>query len=264
MERSTDRDTVKLSRPTLALLALLLATTARAEIPTVLTDTIKQGDGTIDLLKDVTAAELDAALSSGTLLLGADLNEAADGLESSTSQGVAIESVELLITTTEGTFSFTTFYTNTTALIIEQGATEATEYYTLFGSSGSNELTSSTGTFDLSQLDDVLEIQNISYTGEIIDAQLSIKLLDTATRSGDNEQFFDYTAGFEEFAIVLIEDATALDNADIGITDAPTTITYTTSTPSGGDIAAPSGAPEPHWFLLGAIPALLLSRRKRE
>lgn len=247
----------------LALLALLLTGSVRAEIPTVLTDTVKSGTGTIDVMKDVTAAELEAALSSGTLLLAADLNETSSAPESSTSQGVAIEELELILTTTEGTFTFSTYYTNTTALIVPQGSTTATEYYTLFGQTGSNQLTSSTSTFDLSQFDDVIEIQNVSYTGEILDAQINIKLLDTAVRTGDTEQFFDYSAGFEEFAIVLVQDANTLDSANIGLADAPSTVTYTASTPSGGDIAAPSGAPEPHWLLLGAIPAMLLARRQR-
>ena len=52
------------------------------------------------------------------MFLGVDLNEDASGLEESTSQGVAIKEVELVLTTTEGTFSFTTFYTNTTAMIL--------------------------------------------------------------------------------------------------------------------------------------------------
>jgi len=264
MDRSTDRDTSKLSRPTLALLALLLATTARAEIPTVLTDTIKSGSGTIDVMQDVTATELEGALSSGTLYLGVDINEDSSGLESSTSQGVAIKDLELVIQTTEGTFTFSTFYTNTTATILEAGSTQSAEYYTLFGQSGSSQITSSTSGFDLATFDDVIEIQGISYTGEILSAEINVTFLNTANKAGDNEQFFDYSAGFEDFAILSATDAQTLDNANIGLADAPTTVTYTATTPSGGSIAAPSGAPEPHWFLLGAVPAFLLSRRKRE
>ena len=243
---------------------LLISTAAKAEVPTVLTDTIKSGSGTIDIMQDDTSSELDGALSGGTLYLGVDLNEDASGLEKSTSQGVAIKEVELVLTTTEGTFTFDTFYTNTTATILEQGATEAGEYNTLFGQTGSNEISSTTEGFDLSSFDDVIEIQNISYTGEIIDAQLNVTFLDTANNAGDNESFFDYSAGFEDFAILSTTDAQTLDNADIGIEEAPTTVTYTASTPSGGDIAAPSGTPEPPWMLLAAIPALLYSKRKRQ
>lgn len=248
----------------LLLVCALFAHTARAEVPTILTDTIKSGSGTIDIMQDITASELDGALSDGTMYLGVDLNEDASGLEKSTSQGVAIKEIELVLTTTEGTFTFNTFYTNTTAMIQEQGATESSEYHTLFGQTGSSEISSTTEGFDLSSFDDVIEIQDISYTGEIIDAQLNVTFLDTAKNAGDNESFFDYSAGFEDFAILSSTDAQTLDNADIGLAEAPTTIAYTSSTPSGGDVAAPSGTPEPPWLLLAALPALLFTKRKRQ
>ena len=120
---------------------MMTAVKAWAEIPTVLTDTISKGDGVIDIFKDATGAELEEYLQSGTLYLGVDLNEDASGLESSTSAGVAIKQMELIITTTEGDFSFTEFYTNTTAMIQEAGATEAQEYNTLFGSAGGSDIT---------------------------------------------------------------------------------------------------------------------------
>lgn len=243
---------------------LLTATTARAEIPTILTDTIKSGSGSIDIMQDVTGSELDGALSEGTLYLGVDLNEDASGLEKSTSQGVAIKEVELVLTTTDGTFTFNTFYTNTTAMIQEQGALDTNEYHTLFGQTGSSQISSATEGFDLSTFDDVIEIQDISYTGDILDAQLNVTFLDTDKKAGDNESFFDYSAGFEDFAILSETDAQTLDNADIGLADSPTTVTYTATAPSGGDLSAPAGAPEPHWFLLGAIPAMLISRRKMQ
>jgi len=251
-------------RALLALSALCFATGIRAEIPTVLTDTIKSGSGTIDLMNDVTSAELQEALSGGTLYLGVDLNEDASGLEKSTSQGVAIKEMELIIQTTEGTFTFTTFYTNTTAMIQEAGSTTASEYNTLFGQSGSSQITSGTQGFDLSTFDDVIEIQGVSFTGEILSAQINVTFLDTANKAGDNESFFDYSAGFEEFAILSSADAQTLDGANIGLAEAPTTVTYTTATPSGGNLAAaPSGTPEPPWLLLGAVPAILLARKKR-
>jgi hypothetical protein len=93
---------------------------------------------------------------------------------------------------------------------------------------------------------------------------MRISFLDTANKAGDNEEFFDYSAGFEDFAILAERDAQLLDNADIGLVEAPTTVAYAASEPSGGDLAAPSGAPEPHWLLLGAVPAILLFRKKRQ
>jgi hypothetical protein len=247
----------------LTLCALSFGQLAHAEIPTVLTDTIKSGSGIIDVMKDVSPAELEAALSGGTLFLGADLNEDASGLEKSASQGVAIKEMELILQTTAGDFSFTDFYTNTTALILEAGSDQAAEFHTLFGQTGSNELSSSASDFDLSQFDDVIQIRNVDFAGEILGAQIRLSFLDTAPKAGDNESFFDYSAGFEDFAILAAADAQTLDNAGIGLAEAPTTVTYTAAAPSGGDLSAPSGAPEPHWLLLGAVPLILLARKGR-
>jgi hypothetical protein len=148
-------------------------------------------------------------------------------------------------------------------MILESGATEAAEYHTLFGQTGSSQISSTVEGFDLSSFDDVIEIRDISFTGDITGAQIRVSFLDTANKAGDNEEFFDYSAGFEDFAILAAADAQLLDNADIGLEEAPTTVAYTESEPSGGDLAAPSGAPEPHWLLLGAVPLILLSRKKR-
>ena len=84
---------------TLFLGPLLIAVSAFAEIPSVLTDNIKNGDGVIDIFKDATGAELEEYLQSGTLYLGVDLNEAASENESSTTAGVAIKEMELIIRT---------------------------------------------------------------------------------------------------------------------------------------------------------------------
>jgi hypothetical protein len=249
---------VRSRRATVAtLLSMILgwvSTPVMAEIPTVLTDKIRQGSGVIDLFVDVTGAELESYLSGGTAFIGVDLNEDASGLESSTSAGVAIKEMELLLQTTAGDFSFTTFYTNTTAMILEEGAATAEEFHTLFGSAGGSDLTSSTTGFDLSTFDDVIELRDISFEGEIIGAQLSLTLLDTAAGAGDNEQFFDFSAGFEEFALLGSADATLLEGAEIGMADAPSNVTY--------DVAAPSGAPEPHWLLLAGMGVLMLLRRR--
>ena len=78
-------------------------------------------------MQDVTSSDLDGALSEGNLYLGVDLNEVASGLEKSTSQGVAIKDVELVLTTTDGSCSVTTCYTNTTARSQEHGALDRRE-----------------------------------------------------------------------------------------------------------------------------------------
>ena len=233
---------------------LLAAVPAWAEIPTVLTDTIRNGDGVIDIFQDATGAELQDYLQSGTLYLGVDLNEAASGNESSTTAGVAIKEMELIITTTEGDFSFTEFYTNTTAMIQEAGTTGTQEYNTLFGSAGGSDITGSTSNFNLSAFDDVITLDNIQFEGEITGATLRVTFLDTA-KTGENETFFDYSAGFEQFAILASADAALLDAADIGLGDAaPTSISYT--------VDSPSGTPEPGLFFLAVIPAIFLWRQR--
>jgi hypothetical protein len=188
------------------------------------------------------------------MFLGVDLNENAAGNETASSVGVAIQEMELILTTSGGDFSFTEFYTNTTAMILENGATEAQEFYTMFGSTGSNELTSSSSGFDISSFDDVIEIKNIEVSGEILGAELRVTFLDTADTAGENETFFDFSNGYEEFALFTAADATALDNADIGLQDAPQTVSYT----DHGDINTAAGAPAPSWFLLAILPAVLL------
>jgi len=234
---------------------LLTAVPAWAEIPTVLTDVIRNGDGVIDVFKDVSGAELKQYLQGETLYLGVDLNEAASGNESSTSAGVAIKEMELIIQTTNGDISYTEFITNTSAMIQEQGAAQAQEYYTLFGNAGGNTITGSTSGFDISTFDDVIEFRSIQIDGEITGAQLRVTFLDTAATGGENETYFDYSAGFEQFAILTSTDATALDAADIGLgADAPANISYSVDTPSG--------TPEPSWYFLAVIPAIFLWRQR--
>lgn len=244
---------MKRVRNIVAITLLLQASAAWAAIPTVLTDTIKNGDGVIDIFTDVSATELEEHLESGTLYLGVDLNEAASENESSTTAGVAIKEMELVLTTTEGDFSYTEFYTNTTAMILEDGASTSQEYNTLFGSAGGSDITGSTSDFNLSSFDDVIILDDIYFEGEILAATLSVTFLDTST-AGENETFFDYSAGFEEFAIISSTDAEILEGANIGLDDAPSTISF--------NVDSPSGTPEPAWFFLAVIPIILLWRKR--
>lgn len=246
-----------LSRCKVIAFAILLAAMpglAAAAIPTALTDTIKKGSGSIDILLDTSAADLAYYLSSGTMYLGVDLNEEAAGIESANSSGVAIKEMTLLLQTTEDSFTFSEFYTNTSAMIVEAGSAAAADFYTLFGTTGSNEITGSSG-FDLSSFDDVIQLNNISINGEILSATLTVSFV-TTDQSGANENFFDYSAGFEQFAIVSSGDATALDSAAIGInSETPIDISYS--------LSAPTGTPEPYWFLFLAIVALLVLRNRQ-
>jgi hypothetical protein len=246
-------------RAGLILVAVLTAAQpVAAEIPTILSDKIHKGPGVIDLMKDATTEELAAYLEGGAVYLGVDLNEDAGGNESASSLGVAIEQMELVITTTEGEFTFSEFFTNTTAMIVEEGSAQSQEFYTMFGSSGSNEISGSTSGFDLSQFDDVVELRNVAYSGDILSAELRVSFVNTS-ESGSNETFFDYSDGFEEFALLADQDAAILDDADVGVSEAAGELEYTYY----NDIDAAVAAPEPELFLAAAVPLLLYLAARR-
>jgi hypothetical protein len=243
------------------LLGLFAVTGLQAQLPTTLTDKIFKGGGTIDLLKDMSAVNLQQYINSnGGLLLGVDLNEDAGGNESRDSVGVAIKQLELVVTTTAGTFSFSDFLTSTTASIKEAGAATAQDYYTLFGKMGSSQITG--GSADLSKLDDVVRLQNVSIQGTILSAQLKVKFLDTAsTRTEGNETFFDWSDGFEDFALLGQKDAALLESANFGLTSAPSGITYTVT---GSVVTPPApGAPAPPMGLLAAMAAIVAWKSRR-
>jgi hypothetical protein len=212
----------------------------------------------IDLMNDVSGSELGQYIdANGGLLLGIDLNDTAAGNESADSVGMAIKQMELVLTTTEGVFTFDEFYTSTTALIQEAGADSAQEFHTLFGTMGSNNINSGTSGFDVSVFDDVIEMRNISFTGEILDAQLNVTFLDTAkTGVEGNETFFDFSDGFEDFALLTEEDAMLLEEANLGGDSAPQAITFT-------DSSTPPGAPLPPWPALAMLGILFLLRLQK-
>jgi hypothetical protein len=237
---------------------LISALSLRAEIPTVITDKIYKGSGVIDLMKDVSGAELEQYINTnGGLLLGIDLNDNAAGNETSSSVGMAIKQMEFVLTTSDGVFTFDEFYTSTTALIQEAGAASAQEFHTLFGTMGSNNINGGTSGFDISIFDDVIEMKNVSFTGDILDAQLNVTFLDTANTGVEgNETFFDFSDGFEDFAILTEEDAQLLEEANIGVEAAPETVTFTQP-------SAPPGAPLPPWPAIAALGFLFLFRNHR-
>lgn len=216
--------------PHILLLGASILASAQANIPTVLTDKIQQGSGVINILKDVRPDVFaDYLRANKGMFLALDVNENASGTETARTQGVAIKQMRLLLSTSDGDFSFSDFVTSSRAKIIEAGSRTASEFYTVFGDAGSNELTSATKNFDLSKLDDVITFQNINFTGEILGARLEVAFLETARGglAGANEDFFDFTGGFEDFAILSPVDAAALQEAAQGKADAPAGITYT-------------------------------------
>ncbi len=193
-----------------------------------LTDKVFKGDGVIDLMKDIGGADLASYFkqTGGLLLLGADVNENASGNESSKSLGIAIKEACLSIRTTEGDFTFKDFLTSTTAKMREAGSSNDREYSTLFGQAGSSDITGS-GKLDLSKLDDVLWFEDIEYKGRITSVTLSISFLDTPTsKATANESFFDFSGGFEDFALLNVADAILLEKANIGQSGAPSGVEF--------------------------------------
>lgn len=258
------------------LLTLLLQCGAMAQTieSQILTDKVHSGSGVIDLLKDISGSNLASYFTQqgNLLLLGVDLNEDNSGNESRDSIGVAIKDAQLSILTTAGSFTFTDFYTSTSAMLKETGSSTASEYYTLFGDSGSSQITGS-GTFDISKFDDVMWFENIDFIGDILGAELTVHFLDTGKDNRgttEAETFFDYSGGFEDFAIFSAADAVLLEEQNVGVEAAPSTVNYTTEgtvvqaivtateTNITGPIPTVPAAPAPP-LAIGTLMALLLA-----
>lgn len=232
------------------------------DVSTMLTDKVFKGSGTIDLLQDISSSSLSSYFdANGSLKLGVDINDNVSGNETSTSIGTAIKYAELVIVTDTGTFTFSDLYTTTSAMIQESGAESASQFSTLFGQTGSSQLTSATEGFDLASYDDVLEIQNISITGTIQSASLNLTFLKTESNGGENEEFFDFGGGFEDFAVLSSTDASTLSAAQIGQTDVSSGVSFTSN--SNSDPSAPPGGPVPPVSILAMAGILLLFKRSR-
>jgi hypothetical protein len=252
-----------------------------------LSNKIYKGDGTIDLLKNISGSNLARYFNQtgGLLLLGADLNESNSGNESKDAVGVAIRQAQLSISTTKGDFTFTDFFTSTSSKLREDGI--AGEYATLVGSGGGDDI--SGRKIDAMKLDDVMWFENIKFEGEITAAKMNISFLQPY---GENEQtaseeFFDFSAGFEQFALLNTADtilaaegnpaldylkkneenvdvnsndrlAVALKNADPGVETPPV---------NGGDgapVATPPAAPAPPLVVLASMGLLMLWKKRNQ
>lgn len=250
-------------------LALGSASGAAAQVSARLTDTVAKGAGSINLLKDFSAAQLQKQISSsGKLYFAMDVNEDMSGLESAKSAGVALKDMSLNITTTKGSYAFSRFSTNTMAMLTDGGAgdgedekseggTRFRSYYTVFGDAGSNDLSSNTKGFKLGQYDSVIALSDVKFDGDILKAQLSVRLLDTGESRDANDNFFDYSGGYEDMALLSPEDAQTLEQAAVGHAAAPAKVTYAREAAvvavadvSRSTAATPTPAPAP------AVPAV--------
>ncbi|AJR06322.1 hypothetical protein H744_1c1299 [Photobacterium gaetbulicola Gung47] len=211
----------------------MLSQAMAAEQSILLKDTVStQGSGSIDLFNALiqqnnpTAATLEnlRAENNNSLVLAVDVNEAANGTEKASSQGVAVESVTLTVVSDGNTFTFTDFSTPTQSLLAKAGQTDRTLFYTLIGRTGSSSLTSNTG-WEGTSFDAVLTIPvNVSLENAT-SVVVEITFLETNTSLGDPEAFYDFTAGPEDLAMLSQTDAATLTEEAPGQDEAPLVIT---------------------------------------
>lgn len=202
-----------------------------------MTDVIKsQGAGNIDLFKDVDAATLEQFRldNEGALVFAVDINEAADGSEKATTQGVAVQSITFTVNYDDGStvtvvssIADQQIYSETQALLAQAPSSSRAPYFTLLGESGSSRITSSNVIQDVfdSTITVIYPEALYSTTGRAAtSARLDVVLLRANVSLGDPEAFYDYSAGFEDVALVTAADAEFIDDYAAGRAEAPTVI----------------------------------------
>ncbi|MEE8379182.1 MAG: LruC domain-containing protein [Gammaproteobacteria bacterium] len=230
---------------------LLFSSTVNALESTRLTDVIKaNGRGDIDLFNPSSPSRiLNADVleqfrvdNNGELVFVVDVNEASDGSESASSQGISIQSAELIFIIGGSEYRYSQFSTRTNSMLAMKGSTQRSLYSTLLGDSGSNRITPNTDS-DIysSSFDSTLSFEISQNLNQVSSARLVIQLLDTNVSLGDPEAFYDFTNGFEDIAVVTSSDAAFLDELSPGMEGAPLVLPEeTVATPDGGTVYYPS------------------------
>lgn len=218
-----------LSSLTLTGVAQGLTTTATTSVK--LTDTVDKGVGDVNLLKDITASQLEGYRAtygaSVGIAFGVDVNEAANGTEKAAAQGVTVADawLEVVIAGVTKTYGHgSNFYTETKALVAPTGSTVRSSYYTLLGETGSARITSNGSIQKI--FDSTLKIVVPDSLAGATSAVLHVRFLDTNVKLGDPEAFYDFTAGFEDLAILSSTDTKYLDEV------VPTDTTFRTESPA--------------------------------
>lgn len=222
---------------TIWLSCLTLSTSAVALDSVQLTDVIKsQGTGNIDLFKDVSAEQLEQYRldNGGMLVLAVDINENSSGSETSTSQGVAVKRVVLDIMFDDGSqllldssSSPDCCFTETQALVAEAPSETRELYYTLLGESGSSRIAATNATQEIFDGALKIEVSQALFdptAKSAVSADLQIVLLQTSDQLGDPEEYYDFSGGFEDLALLNAEDAAFIDDYGAGREEAPAVI----------------------------------------
>lgn len=237
---------------------------------TALTDTIKQGTGDMALpqaqvgtLADyVTQYNKSSTTDAGrrAISFGVDINENASGTEKSTTQAVTVEYAWLEVVTNGVTKRYgkaptgtateagSGFYTETQAWVMNKTGTTREKMYTLLGRSGSAQISGATTIQN--NFDSTLKIvipDGVNLSGAT-SAKLYVRLADLKVTLGDPEQFYDFTGGFEDVALLNKTDSDFLDTN-------PTKLAPRTEAP-GGVILSPEGTSTQQSTSVSAPPAL--------
>jgi LruC domain-containing protein len=219
----------------LALLATAEIAGSQELLSVKLSDVIKsQGTGNIDILKDVSPADLEALRvdNDGYLVFAVDINEDASGTEKASSQGVSVKSVRFTASFDDGSqlvldLADGCCFSETQALLAEAPGDTRQPFYTLLGESGSSRISSSNSIQDAFDSTLKVEVTDTLYDPagrSVTAAVLQVVLLQTNDSLGDPEAFYDFSAGFEDLALLNARDTAFLDSYGAGREEAPTVI----------------------------------------
>ncbi|MBK8814186.1 MAG: hypothetical protein IPN42_01100 [Methylococcaceae bacterium] len=174
--------------------------------------------------KLITATELEAFRkdNNGNLVFAVDVNESSKGSENRDSQGIAVQSAWIDVRINNVLYQFANFTTQTRSSLAAVGSTNRQMYYTLLGEAGSSRITSNNKS-DIygSSFDGTLTIPVNMDISKATSIWIHFRLLQTNTKLGDPESFYDFSGGFEDVAIVTKSDAAYLNILQAGRDRAP-------------------------------------------
>ena len=103
--------------------------------------------------------------------------------------------------------------------------------------------------------------------GTLLSASLNVTFLKTAqTGIEGNETFFDFSNGFEDFALLGKQDAALLEAANFGVEAAPSGVSYSEQAPTitfeEAGLPTP-GAPAPPLIVLAALGAVAVWKARK-
>ncbi len=197
-----------------------------------LTDTVNQGRGAIDLLKDASSRDLEAYRqdNGGDLSFGIKINETKKGAETAQSNGVSLKDAVLTLDFDDGrekTYSVSNgaCHTETYSLLNESGDSARKPSYTLLGSENANREDAKNAIqngYDSTlkcHVPDTLDDSGKKV--KVVKAALNVNFLQTDTNKGDPESFYDFSGAAESVCLLNAEDSRFIDQYQSGGLQAP-------------------------------------------